>query len=321
MSGFKAATPAAGFYHVTDSSQHDYYFDACGAITLVTCTGSATTSPAALQTWGSPAPQPPTFPQESCAGLGSFAAQSCHSKNASDFTCDYANGDGGRTLSFNYQCAPIAAPPTATQPDPSVNHYVIIFKGPSACAGSGGKGGGWGTLFLILFPVFSGLYVAGGYGYNYKYRDLRGVEAFPQREYWSEVPGLVKDGENASLSLSLSGRNPGSQPEPCLIATSAVSSAVSASASSATLMPRRLARGAPHCSLLPARSSLLTPHCSLLPARSSLLTPPCSLLPARSSLLTRRRPRCQAASTPTSKQVSSSRTSTRSGRATWRTPG
>jgi len=194
MSGFKAATPAAGFYHVTDSSQHDYYFDACGAITLVTCTGSATTSPAALQTWGSPAPQPPTFPQESCAGLGSFAAQSCHSKNASDFTCDYANGDGGRTLSFNYQCAPIAAPPTATQPDPSVNHYVIIFKGPSACAGSGGKGGGWGTLFLILFPVFSGLYVAGGYGYNYKYRDLRGVEAFPQREYWSEVPGLVKDG-------------------------------------------------------------------------------------------------------------------------------
>ena len=36
--------------------------------------------------------------------------------------------------------------------------------------------------------------MGGGYGYNFKYRDLRGAEAVPQIEYWQQVPGLVRDG-------------------------------------------------------------------------------------------------------------------------------
>jgi len=52
----------------------------------------------------------------------------------------------------------------------------------------------WGSLFLILAPIFIAVYVGAGYYYNFKYKDLRGVQAIPQIEYWKEVPGLVKDG-------------------------------------------------------------------------------------------------------------------------------
>ena len=75
--------------------------------------------------------------------------------------CDYGQGDGSRTVSFEYACAPTMSTPTASQPDQSSDppHYVIKFAGPGGCPGGGGAGGGtsWGTLFLILFPVAVGL--------------------------------------------------------------------------------------------------------------------------------------------------------------------
>jgi len=176
----------------------DYYFEACGPISAVTCQGSSiTTGVAAIQTWGSPSPQPPSFPSDACGVLGSFQSQQCSSSNGT-FTCDYANGDGSRSVSIRYTCAPTYLPPTAGQPDPDVNppHYIIEFKGPAACAGAAGGSGGtsWGTLFCILFPVACATYVGAGYAYNYKYREMRGVDAVPQLEYWKQVPGLVKDG-------------------------------------------------------------------------------------------------------------------------------
>ena len=59
---------------------------------------------------------------------------------------------------------------------------------PAACpSGGGAGGGGWGTPFLILFPVFTGLYIGGGFFYNYKYKELRGAEAVPQIAYWRQV--------------------------------------------------------------------------------------------------------------------------------------
>ena len=195
LSSFTAAeSSSGGFYHATDSSGHDYFFDACGAITKVTCEGSAVAAPVALQAWDGGA-EPPTLPQDQCGALGAVSTQSCHSTNASALTCDYINGDGGRTVSIRYKCAAVAVPPTASQPDPLAEHYIIDFAGPGACAAAPESGGGgWGKTFLILFFVITLLYVGGGYGYNFKYRDLRGAEAVPQIEYWQQVPGLVRDG-------------------------------------------------------------------------------------------------------------------------------
>jgi hypothetical protein len=63
----------------------------------------------------------------------------------------------------------------------------------------------WGTLFLILFPIAIGLYVGGGYYYNYKYKEMRGVDAVPQLEYWKQVIAspLPRAGLRTSSSSSL----------------------------------------------------------------------------------------------------------------------
>lgn len=180
------------FYHKQDSEQHDYYFGPCGVITGVTCTGTSAQSPVAVQTWGDPAPPPPDFPSDSCAGLGDLSSAICQS-NVSSVACLFAGGDDGRAVSFQYQCAKTFTPPTASQDGEGT--YLISFAGPSVCSGGGSAGGtSWGTLTLILLPVAVGLYLSGGYYYNYKYKELRGMDAIPQLEYWKEVPGLVKDG-------------------------------------------------------------------------------------------------------------------------------
>ena len=135
LSGFSTALkPAGGFFHAQDSTQHDYYFAACGPLSKLACSGSSATPPVAIQTWGSPAPQPPKFPEESCAGLGAATTATCRAQNASVLTCDYSDGDGGRTVSFEYSCAASYSPPTASQTDPLGLQYYIRFAGPAACA-------------------------------------------------------------------------------------------------------------------------------------------------------------------------------------------
>jgi hypothetical protein len=137
-------------------AQHDYYFDACAdGMTVVSCQNSQAQGPVAIQTWGQPPPQPPQFPADSCAALGAFSTETCHATNSS-LSCDFTNGDGGRSATFMYTCGPAFQQPTASQPDPQDSHYVITFSGPAACSGGGaGGGGGWGKTFLILFPLFT----------------------------------------------------------------------------------------------------------------------------------------------------------------------
>lgn len=191
LAPFKAHTPPQGFYRYTDQEhQQDYYFDACGPIKAVSCTGSSTHTPAAIQTYGQPAPQPPTFPASSCAAIGSFTTQSCAAAGSGNFTCTYTSGDGDRSVAFEYSCASTYQAPTASQPDPEAvpAHYVIHFAGPAACKGAEEAGGwSWGDTVCLLFPLLSALYLGGGYFYNYKYKELRGVEAVPQLEYWQQV--------------------------------------------------------------------------------------------------------------------------------------
>ena len=207
LSGFKPPESPGYFDVQGNMGQHDFYFMGCGTVatlkpTPLSCEQSQCQQPAAIQTWGQPAPQPPQFPSDSCAGLGSMAQAKCtHMNNATiqGLQCDFDGGDGGRTMSIIYLCSPTVAQPTAAQAGSSPgggDHYVVTFTGPSACSGGGGggAGGGWGKTFLILFPVFTGLYFAGGFAYNYKYKELTGAEAVPQIEYWRELPGLVKEG-------------------------------------------------------------------------------------------------------------------------------
>jgi len=66
---------------------------------------------------------------------------------------------------------------------------------PSSGGGAGGSSGcGGGCAFLIIFFVGFFVYFAAGFAYNYKNKELRGVEAIPQVDFWKDLPFLVKDG-------------------------------------------------------------------------------------------------------------------------------
>lgn len=193
-----AGIGAPNYYTWDDHQQHMFYFDGCGANLGLTCEDSTVQNPVAMQTWGDPEPAPPDF-QNQCAGLGELSSAVCETNGTAGVQCHYTKGYQGRDVLFVYTCAPTMGTPTARGGAGSLS-YVISFAGPGACSAgpsgpsSGGGGLSWGSLFLILAPIFIGLYIGAGYYYNYKYKELRGVQAIPQIEYWKELPGLVKDG-------------------------------------------------------------------------------------------------------------------------------
>lgn len=47
---------------------------------------------------------------------------------------------------------------------------------------------------MIVFFAGGFVYFAAGFAYNFQRKELRGVEAIPQVEFWKDLPFLVKDG-------------------------------------------------------------------------------------------------------------------------------
>jgi len=57
----------------------------------------------------------------------------------------------------------------------------------------GGLAGGW--IFIIVLGCVTIVYFAGGFAFNRFYRKEEGItNQIPQYEFWSSLPGLVKDG-------------------------------------------------------------------------------------------------------------------------------
>lgn len=99
-----------------------------------------------------------------------------------DFTC--AEGAGAGNPAYNLE----------------VNlKYYFTWTTAAACpvngGGSGGSGGlSGGSIFLIIFFVGFFVYFAAGVGFKAGVRKARGVEMVPNFEFWTSLPGLVKDG-------------------------------------------------------------------------------------------------------------------------------
>ena len=55
-------------------------------------------------------------------------------------------------------------------------------------------------MFLIFFFLGSGMYVGGGVYYNTKTKGAVGMQSLPHLEFWSTMPGLVKDGLTFSVA-------------------------------------------------------------------------------------------------------------------------
>ena len=179
-------------------SVQGYFFNPCGPLpSSVTCaSGSGTSNPNALQYYGSdPNPQPPF--SDSCGYLGSFDTQVCQGFGANQLQCNYQGGTSGRKVSYIFNAAPTVGMPVPSE----LNYpqYQVVFSGPLTGGGGGdvpgASGLSGGSLFLILLlGVAVPIYLGGGYFYNFKYTEKRGIEAVPQIEYWRQLPGLVKDG-------------------------------------------------------------------------------------------------------------------------------
>jgi cation-dependent mannose-6-phosphate receptor len=96
--------------------------------------------------------------------------------------------------------------------------FTVTLNTDKACQGSGpgptpdppkpsqpSSGLGGGSVFIIivfsLIPVYIGL----GCLYGYKKKGVAGIEAFPNIEFWRDLPALVRDGARYSWNMTRSG--------------------------------------------------------------------------------------------------------------------
>ncbi|KAH8555582.1 autophagy-related protein 27 [Umbelopsis sp. PMI_123] len=104
-----------------------------------------------------------------------------------------------------------ADPPTK----PTVNSYTngvldLYWKTPFACAtteqipnqpdnggndnaGSGGGGMSGVGIFFLIVGLLIAFYFIGGAFYNYKQYNARGLDLIPHRDFWLDLPYLIKD--------------------------------------------------------------------------------------------------------------------------------
>lgn len=108
-----------------------------------------------------------------------------------------------RTVRYQFQCDAAAGVGTPDVVYESVAKtrcdYTVAWKTAYACPGGGPGGGGLfgghGTMLTILFFVGAAAYVGGGMYYRVKKGGIPlGIEAVPNIDFWRELPALVKDG-------------------------------------------------------------------------------------------------------------------------------
>jgi len=124
LTAFRVAM-AGPAYRVVDSTERVYYFDPCGPLDAVICTGSKQAGVAGIQTWQD---GPSPLPEDSCAVLGDFSTGVCSSDNMDSLTCKYTGGDGDRALLVEYTSAATITTPTVRQSGQMT--YSITLSGP-----------------------------------------------------------------------------------------------------------------------------------------------------------------------------------------------
>ena len=78
------------------------------------------------------------------------------------------------------------------------------IKSPAGCRVGYGSGMRKSSIILLWLVVCFIIYAVAGYLYNNKVKGKNGIEAFPNLEFWKELPGLVKEGLKFSFEkLSL----------------------------------------------------------------------------------------------------------------------
>lgn len=137
---------------------------------------------------------------QTCESMGdvTFPKASPNSDGTAGFTLEYSYGPGMTSapkMEIVFKCDHGAGPGAATvtncamtAPD-TVCH--LAWSSEYACPTSNF---GWGATFCIIFAAVVVVYLAGGTYYNRTTKGMRGMEAMPNRDFWRELPALVKEG-------------------------------------------------------------------------------------------------------------------------------
>lgn len=73
-----------------------------------------------------------------------------------------------------------------------VESYLACPNAKPKCKGSSGGVGGW--IFVGLVFGVSFVYFAGGFALLHFQQGKQGREAIPHVDFWTSLPGLIKDG-------------------------------------------------------------------------------------------------------------------------------
>eukprot|EP01116_Phalansterium_solitarium_P011763 TRINITY_DN27539_c0_g1_i1.p1 TRINITY_DN27539_c0_g1~~TRINITY_DN27539_c0_g1_i1.p1 ORF type:complete len:238 (-),score=26.74 TRINITY_DN27539_c0_g1_i1:219-932(-) len=171
-----------------------YYLNACRSVVTAAC---KTANCAACQTWSG---------GQACLGV---TTSSTFTTNGNSLSLAFGGGDDGRSMLINFSCDKTAGTGTPVfNTETASKQYVFDWSSQYACAGAptpspsppsgspGSKQAGGisgGTIFLIVILCSTVVYLGAGVAWNYR-RQETGVRLIPQVEFWTSIPGLVKDG-------------------------------------------------------------------------------------------------------------------------------
>lgn len=112
----------------------------------------------------------------------------------------YGEPKATRQMKIVLTCSELGKPPTVKEETGQVNVYKVAISSPEVCPkkvqpNSGGSGGpSTGTILVIIFFVVLVVYLVAGVLFMKYRRGATGREVIPNIEFWSSLPGLIKDG-------------------------------------------------------------------------------------------------------------------------------
>lgn len=133
--------------------------------------------------------------------------------SGSDVVVGYSAGHGILTLTqVTLKCDPHACTPSiVAEGSQGLNLYTFTLTtvcacpngctedGPVNCSSKSPGGIGGGAVVLIIFFSFAFIYMVGGTLFLAFGRKARGREMIPNVNFWTSLPGLIKDGVLFSL--------------------------------------------------------------------------------------------------------------------------
>jgi hypothetical protein len=162
----------------------------CRNIINNACSSQSESDVAACQQW------PLSNPQWSNS-LGKASETMFNSSSSSNSNFQVTFGGTTSTLSILFTCNEDGGVGTPKFLSETTNKFQVSWESQYACPiGSGGnnKGLSGGSIFLIILLVVIVVYFVAGILWQ-KYRNhATGSDLIPNKEFWTELPILVKDG-------------------------------------------------------------------------------------------------------------------------------